>query len=115
MPDPNSDHYISQDERILNRLRPFVAAHVDALPEATRETLQHHLDEHGGALRLSVEREGDGTWHVVAAVDEHRLCGVDALAVGLDIDDDGVPTYRPDPLLDDDLLADDDGPSSWFD
>jgi|GEM_PF-1907842 len=113
MPTPDPD-FISQDTRILNRLRPFIDTHVDAQPEATREVLRRHLDEHGG-LQYAVERLGpENTWHVVVGVAGQRLCGVDALAVGLDIDDEGRATYRPDPLLDDDLHNDDDGSSRWF-
>jgi len=77
MPTPDPD-FISQDTRILNRLRPFIDTHVDAQPEATRELLRRHLDEHGG-LQYAVERLGpEDRWHVVVGVAGERLCGVDA-------------------------------------
>jgi len=109
-----TDFIPNPDERIMTRLRTFIDAAIDAQPEETREALRHRLDEHHGALRLSVERDDEtSSWLVVAWVDEHRLVGVDARNVGLFIDDDGSASYRPDELLDDDL-ADDDDPASWF-
>ncbi len=53
-----------------------------------------------GGLQLGLERLGDeNTWHVVVIVGGQRLCGVEAIAVGLLIDVDGA-VYLPDPLLD---------------
>ncbi len=99
------DHIPDQDSRITIRLRPFIDQAVEDHPEPHRSTLRHLIDEHRG-LRLDLERRGDPEdWHVVAGVAGLELCAVPAVEVGFRVDDDGSSTYVPDPLLDDDLLA----------
>ena len=91
-----------KDLRILHRLRPFILDAVDQQPDP--EAVRSAAEVYG--LRYALERQGpENTVHIVVGVAGQRLVGVDARSVGLVIDDDGSATYRPDELLDDDLLA----------